>query len=137
MKYEFIKNGIDDYTLKYKDKSINFHSTVDIATRLQDAIEKGKNKLIFDLAKEGMTIKDLQKEYKKDGKTYTDNSNYETLEQNYINKAQTDTFMQIIEELFRIKFLDLILEIGLSTEDEMQKFGNELGNILNGNFPSK
>ena len=137
MKYEFIKNGIDDYTLKYKDKSINFHSTVDIATRLQDAIEKGKNKLIFDLAKEGMTIKDLQKEYKKDGKTYTDNSNYETLEQNYINKAQTDTFMQIIEELFKIKFLDLILEIGLSTEDEMQKFGNELGNILNGNFPSK
>lgn len=137
MKYEFIKNGKDDYTLKYKDKSIDFHSTVDVAKRLQEAIEKGKNKLVFDLAKEGMTIKDLQKEYKKDGKTYTDNSNYEALEQNYINKAQADIFMEIVEELFKVPFTELILDIELSTEEEMKNFGTDLGNILNGNFPSK
>lgn len=136
-RYEFIKNAADDYTLKYKDKEINFKSTVDIVKRLQEAIEKGKNKLIFDLAKEGMTIKDLQKEEKKDGKTYVDNSNYEALEKNYIQKAQSDIFMDVIEELFNKKFTDLILEIGIDNEEEMEQFGTDLGNILNGNFPSK
>ena len=137
MKYEFIKNGKDDYTLKYKDKQINFKSTVNIAKRLQEAIEKGKNKLIFDLAKQKMTVKDLAIEYKKDGKTYVDNSNFEALEQNYINKAETDIFIEIIEELFNMQYTDLILDIGINTEEEMKKFGVDLGNILNGNFPSK
>lgn len=136
MKYEFIKNGKDDYTLKYKDQQINFKSTIDVATRLQESIEKGKNNLIFDLAKQGLTVKSLAIETKKDGKTYVDNSNYEMLEQNYINKSRTDIFMEIVEELFNKKFTDLIIEMEL-TEKEMAKFGEDLGNILNGNFPSK
>ena len=136
MKYEFIKNGKDDYTLKYKDQQINFKSTIDVATRLQESIEKGKNNLIFDLAKQGLTVKSLAIETKKDGKTYVDNSNYEMLEQNYINKSRTDIFMEIVEELFNKKFTDLIIEMEL-TEKEMAKFGEDLGNILKGNFPSK
>jgi len=137
MKYEFIKNAPDDYTLKYKDKVINFHNTVDIATKLQSSIEKGKNKLIFDLAKEGLTIKSLEVETKKDGKTYIDNSNFEALEKNYIEKAQADTFIEIVEELFKTNFNELMKDIGFSTESEMTQFGTDLGNILNGNFPSK
>lgn len=136
MKYEFIKNGKDDYILKYKDQQINFKSTVDVATKLQESIEKGKNNLIFDLAKQGLTVKSLAIETKKDGKTYVDNSNYEMLEKNYINKSRTDVFMEIVEELFNKKFTDLIIEMEL-TEKEMAKFGEDLGNILNGNFPSK
>jgi len=137
MKYEFIKNAPDDYTLKYKDKVINFHNTVDIATKLQSSIEKGKNKLIFDLAKEGLTVKSLEVETKKDGKTYIDNSNFEALEKNYIEKAQADTFIEIVEELFKTNFNELMMDIGFSTESEMTQFGTDLGNILNGNFPSK
>lgn len=136
MKYEFIKNGKDDYILKYKDQQINFKSTVDVTTKLQESIEKGKNNLIFDLAKQGLTVKSLAIETKKDGKTYVDNSNYEMLEKNYINKSRTDVFMEIVEELFNKKFTDLIIEMEL-TEKEMAKFGEDLGNILNGNFPSK
>lgn len=135
MKYEFIKNAPDDYTLKYKDKEINFKSTVDIATRVQESMEKGRNKLIFDLAKQGLTIKSLAIETKKDGKTYIDNSNFEMLEENYLNKARADVFLEIIEELFNEKFTDLILEIGLD-EKEVEKFGSDLGSILNGSFPS-
>ena len=137
MKYEFIKNAPDDYTLKYKDKVINFHNTVDIATKLQSSIEKGKNKLIFDLAKEGLTVKSLEVETKKDGKTYIDNSNFEALEKNYIEKAQADVFIEIVEELFKTNFNELMKDIGFSTESEMTQFGTDLGNILNGNFPSK
>lgn len=136
MKYEFIKNAPDDYTLKYKDQVINFKSTVDIVTKLQDAIEQGKNKLIFDLAKQGMTIKSLEVETKKDGKTIVDNSNFEALEKNYIQKAQAEVFISVVEELFNKKFTELVVEIGLD-ESEMEQFGTDLGNILNGTFPSK
>ena len=136
MKYEFIKNAPDDYTLKYKDQVINFKSTVDIVTKLQDAIEQGKNKLIFDLAKQGMTIKSLEVETKKDGKTIVDNSNFEALEKNYIQKAQAEVFISVVEELFNKKFTELVIEIGLD-ESEMEQFGADLGNILNGTFPSK
>lgn len=136
MKYEFIKNAPDDYTLKYKDQVINFKSTVDIVTKLQDAIEQGKNKLIFDLAKQGMTIKSLEVETKQDGKTIVDNSNFEALEKNYIQKAQAEVFISVVEELFNKKFTELVVEIGLD-ESEMEQFGTDLGNILNGTFPSK
>ena len=136
MKYEFIKNAPDDYTLKYKDQTINFKSTVDIVTKLQDAIEQGKNKLIFDLAKQGMTIKSLEVETKQDGKTIVDNSNFEALEKNYIQRAQAEVFISIVEELFNKKFTELVVEIGLD-ESEMEQFGTDLGNILNGTFPSK
>lgn len=136
MKYEFIKNAPDDYTLKYKDQTINFKSTVDIVTKLQDAIEQGKNKLIFDLAKQGMTIKSLEVETKQDGKTIVDNSNFEALEKNYIQRAQAEVFILIVEELFNKKFTELVVEIGLD-ESEMEQFGTDLGNILNGTFPSK
>lgn len=136
MKYEFIKNAPDDYTLKYKDQVINFKSTVDIVTKLQDAIEQGKNKLIFDLAKQGMTIKSLEVETKKDGKTIVDNSNFEALEKKYIQKAQAEVFISVVEELFNKKFTELVVEIGLD-ESEMEQFGTDLGNILNGTFPSK
>ena len=85
MKYEFIKNGKDDYTLKYKDQQINFKSTVDVATKLQESIEKGKNNLIFDLAKQGLTVKSLAIETKKDGKIYVDNSFFEMLEKNFFS----------------------------------------------------
>ena len=78
-KYEFIKNGVDDYTLKYKDKEINFNSNVNIQKDLQDVPERARKKMILDLAKEGISIKDLSKEIKENGKTYYDNSNKDEL----------------------------------------------------------
>lgn len=137
MKYEFIKNGIDDYSLKYKDKEIRFNSKVDIAKRMQESIEKGKTNLIFDLAKNGMTVKELCKEVKKDGKTYIDNSNYETLEKTYINNAQAGVFIEVLEELLKTTYTELMLDIGLTTEKEIEQFGLDFGNVINGSFPSK
>ena len=136
-KYEFIKNGVDDYTLKYKDKEINFNSNVDIASRLQEANKIGRNQMIINLAKNGTTVKELTKEIKKDGKTYYDNSNIEALEKNYIQEAQNRIFIEVVEELFKVKFTEFILDIGIETEEDMKKFGEDFANIITGNFPSK
>ena len=122
MKYEFIKNAPDDYTLKYKDKEINFKSTVDIVKKMQEVNRIARLKLVKDLAKENMTIKDLVKEIKKDGKTYYDNSSKEEIEKVYIEETSGIVFLEIVEEMLGISMVNLIADIGLENEEETSKF---------------
>ena len=133
-KYEFIKNGVDDYTLKYKDKEINFKSNVNIVNNLQDSISKARMNMIKDLAKEGMTIKDLVVERKENGKTYYDNTNKEELEKAYLEKEQSKVFIEIIEKLFGMSVEDLFIDMELTNVEESTQFSEELGKILVGNF---
>ena len=133
-KYEFIKNGVDDYTLKYKDKEINFKSNVNIVNNLQDSISKARMNMIKDLAKEGMTIKDLVVEKKENGKTYYDNTNKEELEKAYLEKEQSKVFIEIIEKLFGMSVEDLFVDMELTNVEESTQFSEELGKILVGNF---
>jgi hypothetical protein len=133
-KYEFIKNGVDDYTLKYKDKEINFKSNVNIVNSLQDSISKARMNMIKDLAKEGMTIKDLVIERKENGKTYYDNTNKEELEKAYLEKEQSKVFIEIIEKLFGMSVEDLFIDMELTNVEESTQFSEELGKILVGNF---
>lgn len=136
MKYQFIKNGEDDYTLKYKDKEINFNSNVDIAVRMQDVNKIARIKMIQDLGKAGVTIKELTKEIKKDGKTYYDNSNKEELEKEYIDEERSRVFMEVAKELLGMDFYELTKDIGITDEKEAVKLGEEFGQILAGTFPS-
>lgn len=136
MKYEFVKNGADDYTLKYKDKEINFNSNVNIQKELQDVPERARKKMILDLAKEGISIKDLSKEIKENGKTYYDNSNKDELEKVYIEEEQAKAFIKVIEELFGMDYLELLKEIGIDNEKDVNSFATDLGYILAGQFPS-
>lgn len=135
-KYEFIKNGADDYTLKYKDKEINFSSNVEIQNDLQGVTERARKKMILELAQNGVSIKDLTKEIKKDGKTYYDNSNKDELEKVYIQEEQAMAWLEIVNKLFNTSFEDLIKDIGITTEKEVQEFGTDIGYILAGQFPS-
>ena len=133
-KYEFIKNGVDDYTLKYKNKEINFKSNVSIVNNLQDSISKARMNMIKDLAKEGMTIKDLVIERKENGKIFYDNTNKEELEKAYLEKEQSKVFIEIIEKLFGMSVEDLFIDMELTSVEESTQFSEELGKILVGNF---
>lgn len=135
-KYEFIKNGVDDYTLKFKDKEIKFNSNVDIVTRLQNTVASAKIKMVKDLSKEGLSIKDLTIEKKENGKTYYDNTNKIEIEKTYTEQEQSKVFMEIIEELFRMNIQQLFIEIGLEEEKEAEEFSEELGKIITGNYNS-
>lgn len=133
-KYQIIKNGQDDYVLKYKDQEIKFNSNVDIVTELQRAEEIGKQKMIIDLAKQGITVNELVKEVKKDGKTYFDNSNKDEMMKSYINIERGNLFNKAIEKMVGKSLLDLSMEIGIETEEEANKLSLELGEILVGRF---
>ena len=92
--------------------------------------------MIMDLSGNDRTLNDLVKETKKDGKTVVDTSNADALESLYIEREYAKVFEDCIKEMTGKSFVDLIQEIGITTEEEGEKLGEELGNILSGNFPS-
>lgn len=133
-KYEIIKNGLDDYTLKYKDQEINFKSNVEIVTKLQDTIKTARLKMIVDLTKAGISLSELTKETKKDGKTYYDNTNKEELENTYIQQEQVEILQNSVKELLHKDMEELVNEIGLDTIDEIKEFTESVGKAITGRF---
>lgn len=133
-KYEIKKIGIDEYVLKYKGKEINFKSDIDTTKKIQSANAIGKKKLYDELAKNGETINKYVITTTRNGKTYQDNSNKIALEQAYIEQAMQNIFDEICKEKLGMSLIQLILDIGI-TEDEQEKFSEELGGALSGNFP--
>jgi uncharacterized protein YbcI len=136
-KYEFIKNGMDDYTLKYKDKTINFNSKVDYVKEMQESNKIARLRMVADLTNKGMSVKNLVKEEKKDGKTLIDNSNKEYIEQAYLQEVQQEIFNKIIEKMFGMTLEQLLIDVGIQTEEEIEVFTTNIANILIGRFPSK
>ncbi len=134
-KYEIKKNGIDDYTLKYKDKEFNFHTDLTMKKKMQGVYKTAKIKMLKDLASEGMSLKQFTIEEKKDGKTYMDNTNKAELEQAYIDNEMAEVFNQICIDNFKMDLSDLITDIELE-DTEIEEFSKELAMALNGNFPS-
>ena len=131
-KYKFEKVSMDQYKLTYKDKEIEFNSKVNYVKDLQEVNKTARLKMIADLTSKGMSVKDLVKEEKKDGKTLYDNSNKEYIEEAYIQEVQQEVFSNIIKKMMGISLEELILDIGLE-ENEIAEFGNEIGKILVGN----
>lgn len=136
-KYEFIQRGKDDYILKYKDKEIEFNSSVDIVKKMQEAIKNARLQMLMDLGRNHMTVKDLIKEEKKDGKTYFDNSNKDELEQIYLQDEQSKVFMEVVETMFKQKLEVLLADMDLTETKEIEDFSSELGKIIVGQFPSR
>lgn len=134
-KYTIVQNGIDNYTLKYKEKEIELKSSVGLAEKMQNAIKTARLRMIKDLVKEGTTIDELTKRTAKDGKTYYDNSNKDELEKIYIADENEKVFNECIKDMTGKTMTELIFDIGLTTEEEAQQFGERIGAIITGQTP--
>ena len=134
-KYEFIKNGIDDYTLKYKDKEIKFCSKVEFIKDLQEVQKNARNQMLMDLSKQGMTIQDLIIKKTEGAKTIEDHSNKDYMEQGYIQQEQVKVIDNICKKVFNMDSSTLILELGFTDEKEVEGFYTEFGEILAGSIP--
>ena len=92
--------------------------------------------MIMDLSAEGRSLNSLITETKKEGKTLVDTSNADALESLYIEREYSKVFEECVKEMTGKTFVELIEEIGLLTDEEGEKFGEQIGLILSGNFPS-
>lgn len=134
-KYVFIKNGMDDYTLKYKDKGIHFCSKVEMVKDLQEVTKNARLEMVTDLAKKGMTIQDLVKEHKEGSKIIYDHSNKDFIEQGYIQQEQAKVVDKICKQVFGMDSSAIILDIGFTEEKEVEEFYKEFGDILANSAP--
>lgn len=134
-KYEFIKNGLDDYTLKYKDKEIRFNSKVEFIKDLQEVQKNARNKMVADLIKQGMSVQDLIIKRVEGAKTIEDHSNKDYIEQGYIQEEQSKVLDNICKKLFNMDVSTLILDIGFTDEKDIESFYKEFGDILAGSVP--
>lgn len=134
--YEIIKNGTDNYSLKYKDKELKFHADLSIMKEMQSISKRARIKMVTDLAKQGVSLKDFTIEKKENGKTYYDNSNKTELEKAYIDDETATVFNEIIEKQFGMDLMTLLQDIGLQEEKEVEKFSMELMQALIGKTPS-
>lgn len=134
-KFEFIKNGIDDYTLKYKNKEIRFNSKVEFIKDLQEVQKNARNRMVADLIKQGMSVQDLIIKRVEGAKTIEDHSNKDYIEQGYIQEEQSKVLDNICKKLFNMDVSTLILDIGFSDEKDIEMFYKEFGDILAGSVP--
>jgi hypothetical protein len=136
-KYELVNVSTDNYILKYKDKSFEFKTDVSLVSEMQGIHKKARVSMIKDLAKDGISLKDLSIEIKKDGKTYVDNTNREELENAYIESAMNDFFDNICKDKFDMSLAELLIDIGIVEDTkEVEKFAAELTAALTGSTPS-
>lgn len=113
--------------------------TVELLKELTSATHKSRNRLIKDLAKEGLSKSDLVKEVKKDGKTLYDSSSWDELEQNYYEEENQIILSNIVEKITGYDLITLVVEMGLN-EVEIQDFSTDLVIALTGtkaDTPSK
>lgn len=136
-KYEIIKNSVDNYTLKYKDKSFDFKTEVALISEIQAVHKNARVKMIKDLSKEGISLKSLSVEEKKDGKTYVDNTNKEELENAYLEDAMVEFFNNVCQKKFKMDLTELLTDMEIAEDtEEVQNFTVELISALTGQTPS-
>lgn len=133
--YKFTK--IDNDTTKLEceingeQKEFEIKKTVELLKELTSATHKSRNRLIKDLAKEGLTKSDLVKEVKKDGKTFYDSSSWDELEQSYYEEENQVILSNIIEKITGQDLISLIMSMNLQ-EKEIEDFSTQLVVALTG-----
>lgn len=133
MKYEFKQIGTDDIELTYKDKSFTFKRDVNLVREMQNIVKEARLKMIKDLSSQGVSLKDLIIERHEGNKTYYDNTNKEEMEQVYQNDATMEFFDRKCKEYFNNDLASLIVDIGLTEEQEITGFSSDFVNVLTGN----
>lgn len=131
MKYKFEKIDSDTTKLSYKEKEFEIKRDVDLTSKLQGLYMKARTKMMVDLAKEGLTKKDLVIERKENGKKYYDNTNVTEIENSYIQMASLDLYNDISKKYTGMDLQDLMTDIGLS-EDDAEEFGLGFSKALQG-----
>lgn len=133
--YKFTK--IDNDTTKLEceingeKQEFEIKKTVELLKELTSATHKSRNRLIKDLAKEGLTKSDLVKEVKKDGKTFYDSSSWDELENSYYEEENQIILSNVIEKITGYDLITLIVNMNLN-EKEIETFSTELVLALTG-----
>jgi len=128
--YEFIEVDKDTTKLKYKDKEFLIKRDVGLLKDLQSINVKAKRRMVMELAKEGLTTKDLVIEKNINGKKIMDNSNLTEMENSYVQQESLNVFDDLVNKFCGMSIAELIMDIGILDEKQSEDFGNKLINAF-------
>ena len=128
--YEFIEVDKDTTKLKYKDKEFLIKRDVGLLKDLQSINVKAKRRMVMELAKEGLTTKDLVIEKDINGKKIMDNSNLTEMENSYVQQESLNVFDNLVNKFCGMSIAELIMDIGILDEKQSEDFGNKLINAF-------
>ena len=128
--YEFIEVDEDTTKLKYKDKEFLIKRDVGLLKDLQSINVKAKRRMVMELAKEGLTTKDLVIEKNINGKKIMDNSNLTEMENSYVQQESLNVFDNLVNKFCGMSIAELIMDIGILDEKQSEEFGNKLINAF-------
>jgi len=128
--YEFIEVDKDTTKLKYKDKEFLIKRDVGLLKDLQSINVKAKRRMVMELAKEGLTTKDLVIEKDINGKKIMDNSNLTEMENSYVQQESLNVFDDLVNKFCGMSIAELIMDIGILDEKQSEEFGNKLINAF-------
>jgi hypothetical protein len=131
MKYEFIKIDEDTTELKYKDKKFSIRKDIELLKKLGSIQIKSKTRMYSELAKEGISVKDLEIERHEENKTFIDKSNIIDLEKYYLDLTAAEVLNEISLKYTTMSIDALITDIGIG-ENETKKFMTDLLKALKG-----
>ena len=131
MKYEFIKIDEDTTELKYKDKTFSIRKDIELLKKLGSIQIKSKTRMYSELAKEGISVKDLEIERHEGNKTFIDKSNIIDLEKYYLDLTAAEVLNEISLKYTTMSIDALITDIGIA-EEESKKFMTDLLKALKG-----
>lgn len=128
--YEFIEVDKDTTKLKYKNKEFLIKRDVGLLKDLQSINVKAKRRMVMELAKEGLTTKDLVIEKDINGKKIMDNSNLTEMENSYVQQESLNVFDNLVNKFCGMSIAELIMDIGILDEKQSEEFGNKLINAF-------
>lgn len=137
MKYEFKETGLDEYELHYTNKDGKevikpFKRTIELAHKLASADVNARMEFYSNMTKAGLTKDDYIIKKEVDGKIIYDETNYRELEASFLQNKAVEIALKLYEDLFKMDFTDLVLDMGLNENDveAWGKFNLELHDII-------
>lgn len=118
MKYKFTKIDDDNTQLSYKDKTFILKKDIDLLTKMESLQVRAKRKMIFDLAKDGLTIEDLQVEKHEGNKTIVDKSSLLSLEKDYLDLVSTEILNEITTKYTNMTLPELLKDIEINISEQ-------------------
>ena len=118
MKYEFRKIDEDTTELIYKDKKFEIKKDIELLTTMESLQVRAKRRMIMDLAKDGLTINDLQVERKEGNKTYIDKSSLISLQNDYLDLTSNEMLSEITKRYTNMSLSELLRDIEINISDE-------------------
>lgn len=133
---EFKINAIDEDTFEIESltnkNKLTFKKNVELARKLSNVNADARIKMIKYMKENGFTKDDFIIKVVRNGKTYYDESNYRLLEQGFINDNAREIAMNIFDILFGLSAEEAIDKLGITSDDEASRLGNEIRQILLG-----